>query len=245
MINNTAGYAGNHIYGGALDNCYINTCDSTKVFQEMFTLHPNQTKHDLSAVASNPRKVCACKEGNADCKSENITLPEAVFPGEDVKVEVVIVGQFDGVPGPVLVDSQYVHPTTIGKNCTNISFPVKADGTSHRDIELQIAANSLSSSVGANQPLIVTVSLKVCPLGFMISHNICDCEEILKQKCDIVSNSISRTPPSWIGYNNKTDGKVSQGMIYHPVCPYDYCLDEEVNIKSDDTMFDQDSQVCS
>ena len=245
MINNTAGYAGNHIYGGALDNCYINTCDSKKVYQETFTIDPNQTKHDLSAVTSNPRKVCACKEGYANCKSENIILPNAVFPGEDVKVELVIVGQFEGaVPGTVLVDSQYVHPTTIGKNCTKISFIVKTYGTSHRDIELQIAANFLSSSVGVKQPLIVTVFLKDCPLGFKITNeNICDCEEILKQKkCDIASKIISRSPPSWIGYNNRTDGEVSQGMMYHQVCPYDYCLDKEVNITTNDNMFDQDSQ---
>ena len=248
MRNNTADQAGSHIYGGSLDNCYIDKCTSEELYKEMFTIHPNESS-DLSAVTSDPREVCSCMEGVVNCTKDTIILPDddAVFPGEDVTIEVVIVGQLNGtVPGTVMVNTTNTDSKTVCKTCSNITFQVKADlKADYINNELKIAANSFSPLV-ANRPLIVKVTLKPCPLGFKVSHdNICDCEEILKQKkCDIASKTISRSPPSWIGYNNRTDGEVTQGIIYHQVCPYDYCLDEEVNITSNDsmTLLGQDAQ---
>ena len=244
MINNTADSGGSHIYGGNLDNCYIENCTSEDLYNEMFTIHPN-ISFDLSAVTSDPREVCLCMEGVVNCTIEKITLPNKFFPGEDVNVEVVILGQLNGaVPGTVMVNINNSDSKAITKRCSNITFKAKTDHKAdHRDNELIIAANSYTPLI-TNRPLIVTVTFKPCPLGFKMSHNsICDCEEILKQK-KCLSKIISRSPPSWIGYNNRTDGEVSQGMIYHQMCPYDYCLDEEVNITSNSsmTLLGQDAQ---
>ena len=258
MINNTAGYAGDHIYGGGLSNCEINECDSTKVFQAIFTVTPNNTKSNLSisSVTSGPTGMCFCLEGKPACPNQTINISEAKYPGENIHVDVAAVGQFNGtVPGAVAYftrDSNLKPKSVITKMCTEIQITIETLTPQTIHIILSLASQFESGTgnityLSFSQYREIVVQLKDCPPGFNLYKRICDCDEKLKDKdilCNITSHSVLRTPPAWIGYNNNTDSTTSEGIIYHSVCPYDYCINDEVNITSDTNTFDQDSQ-CS
>ena len=258
MIGNTAGYAGDHIYGGELSSCKINMCNSSSMFQDIFTIIPNNSE---SAVTSNPTGMCFCFEGKPNCSNKMINISEAMYPGEIINVSVATVGQFDGtVPGTILyqteTDNSGLKPepiVTTGKKCTEVEIKIKS---SHSKANYSVIKMSLESDFESSPgsityltfspPHKVVVLLKRCPPGFNFSKHTCDCDSKLQNNhviCDISDHTITRTPPAWIGYNNNnTDNTTSEGIIYHSVCPYDYCINDEVNVISDTNTFDQDSQ---
>ena len=260
MINNTAGYAGQHLFGGGLDNCKIFKCSSLEVFPNLFRLSPNETEHTyLSAVTSRPTKICFCDDKqNPNCTLPSTTkvLHENKYPGEMVSFDIVSVGQFNGtVPGTVLYHIEYsdlkpeVGSTLL--NCTTFRVPIITNETKEVKINLQLTSNLYFSSenityLSVSEPLVVYVKLKKCPPGFNQSNGSCECETKLNSKqisCDISTNTITRTPPAWIGYDTTTsESALSTGLIYHEVCPYDYCLPQSANITSNDALFGQDSQ---
>ena len=253
MINNSAVLAGDHIYGGALDNCYINNYDSVEVFESLFTITPNGTDSNPSAITSDARKICYCMDGELNCANGTIIYPESVFPGEVIEFRAVIVGQFHGtVPGTVLIHSKYSEnartPQTTQRTCTALYANVTSkEEMDHVVVVLQLLENVLSpinNSISVTEPLHLLVPVKPCPLGFRHTNYSCNCDEVLtknKVKCDISAGKalIFRNPPEWVGYVHMTDEKT---IIYHDVCPYDYCHYEPVNIMSSNSVFNQDSQ---
>ena len=258
MTNNTAGYAGDHIYGGSLDDCKINDCNSMEVFSTLFHLNPDQNQSNFSAVTSSPRKICFCSDGIADCTKHSNTQLESKYSGEKIEVDVSILGQFDGfVPGTVLVYSDRKPDSiTISQSCQTLEIPVISNDShlENTNIKLRMASsiNTHRSNEGTNylaisEPLHISVPMKPCPPGFeSTSQGICDCSRILMdnnvEQCNIATNMILRKPPKWIGYNNKSDGEITTGIIYHDICPPNYCKNEEINITSNETTFDEGAQ---
>ena len=255
MINNTAGYAGDHIYGGSFDSCKINNCNSSELFKSLFIITPNKTNSAPSAVTSDPQRICFCTDGvNIECQMQTMHYPTTVFPGDNISFSAVIVGQFEGtVPGAILLHSQLLHlhqeilPTE--QSCSPLSVTLTTRNTENSIVELFIFSDVISNNgslLSISTPRYVNISLKTCPPGFSHSNGgTCECEKKLRHNqvtCDITSHTIHRIPPAWIGYYNNTDGDIHRGIIYQKVCPYDYCNSEKINITSDDTMFDQDSQ---
>ena len=108
MINNTAGYAGDHIYGGTLDNCKMYAYCPTDLLHGMFHIFPNKTERSLSAVSSNPRQICFCSDGRPNCSHHTLNYSRPVYPGRSITVDVIGVGQFEGtVPSIILVSSLF------------------------------------------------------------------------------------------------------------------------------------------
>ena len=252
MTNNTAGYAGDHIYGGALDNCYITICASSIAFHSLFKIQENDLNTHPSAVTSDPRKICFCVEGKRNCTIEILDYKEAKHPGSHITVCAVIVGQFDGtVPGTILPHIQNSNLNqvvfTTGKFCTLLNIQILSEETDHVTVDLQLPVNLISSGknityFSMSEPRKISVRIAPCPLGFNHSNNTCTCDQILQfheVDCDIEHQHIYRTPPAWIGYINKGE---SRRIVFHEVCPYNYCLDTPVIITSDNAKFDQDSQ---
>ena len=255
MTNNTADYAGDHIYGGALDICKIYEFNSTELFESLFKMTPNKTDSHFSAVSSNPVKICFCDNNQKpDCINMTKHISESKYPGEYINVSVVTVGQFNGtVPGTVSYHTrdQNLKVITTGKNCTNFSVPVLSESINYYStIELFLSSNLILSTgnitfLSASR-LQVTVPLKECPCGFQYKNSKCECSKILMQNkinCYIQNHTIQRIPPTWIGSINSdnVDGKCPV-IIYAAVCPYDYCNDSIVYIECNDTMLNQDSQ---
>ena len=253
MINNTANFSGDHIYGGSLDYCKISECtNSTEIFESLFKIYPNKTDFHFSDVSSNPRKICFCDDNQTpNCTSTNKSILESKYPGEQFNISIVIVGQLDGtVPGSV---SYYNHLSKlntipIGRQCTNLSIPVVPKSVNYCNIKLFLTSNLISSSDNSISLSAVhvnmTIPLKECPCGFQYINGSCECDEILKQNnvnCYIQNNTIQRVPPHWISSVDNS-GTSCSGIIYIAVCPYNYCNDFTVYVTSNDTGLDQDSQ---
>ena len=251
MLNNTAGYAGEHIYGGHVDNCKIRHCNSLDQYHNLFHITPNNTGGALSAVTSAPAKICFCDENSRPNCAQGHRMSSPKYPGELITVSVAVVGQLNGtVPGTVLVSTRHSNtkpsPVTIGKNCKEIHVQVlDVNNSNHTAIVLQLSSNLISelnnmAYVSISEPREVRVPLKPCPAGFDIKNSVCDCNEWLAHNsviCITSNQTIVRNPPAWIGYGD-TDG----GMIFHHNCPYDYCVKRPVNLTPNDTTIDQDIQ---
>ena len=90
-----------------------------------------------------------------------------------------------------------------------------------------------------NTPLLsIHVNLDECPLGFNLSSSgECECDHILAHQqveCDINNQSFLVQDNSWIGFINKTQSTnmTGTGVIFHPNCPFGYCLPHNVSITS-------------
>ena len=102
LKNNTAQEAGNAVYGGRIDQCYLlasnqqfiyNSTAFTKIFNIVNISSP------VSQVSSNPVAVRVCKHKNISGSKIN---EDQVYPGQILKIPVVLYGQRDGsVPGIV------------------------------------------------------------------------------------------------------------------------------------------------
>ena len=252
MLNNKAGYAGDQVYGGALDNCKINDCKSREIFENLFSITPDQIESDYTAVTSGPRKICFCSQGTPSCTNNTLNYTGRFYPGENITVEVGILGQFDGlVPATLLVYSQTAKsmpvPYTIGKQCKSLKITIHGDSSGLETISLQMSSDISSQDIVAYstpaESLYVNVHIKKCPTGFIFTNNTCQCLPMFKDDfiCDIEKHIITRHPPYWVGFDNQTGKKV---LIFPVLCPYDYCTARPVNIITNDTVFDQDAQ-CS
>ena len=164
LENNHACRAGDEIYGGSIDRCYITPdtvmqtfMTSEKLFDDLFMItHTNKT---MSEIASDPYQVCFC---NASSHNKHATFNQSVcnvihnstaFPGTIVRVDVVIVGQRNGtVPGsvrasfkngdeyiPYNIDhsqiSQPIYPAT---DCARLSYTIHANKTFHSGANVKL-----------------------------------------------------------------------------------------------------------
>lgn len=198
MINNTAGYAGDQIYGGNIDDCKINNCTSADLYKNLFHVMPNQSDSAFSAVTS---KICFCDaNGRPNCTLHRIIYPlhEAKYPGEVINVDVATVGQFDGtVPGTVLISNRYSHTVpivvTTGKKCTRLEIQTLFTNNLHYTvIELKLSSNLISKSKNTtyfslSEPRKIEVPLLSCPPGFSSINGVCGCDLKLQDynvKCE-------------------------------------------------------------
>ena len=146
FINNTAGVAGNSLYGGYIDRCKgFNGIDTGGItaFRKIF--HYNKT--NSSVVSSDPVGVCFCSLTSANtleahnyCQKKNYQI--TVYPGESFHIPVVLVGQINGtVPGVVhssfinsnntaLLGSLQESQTVNGTDCTLLKYSIFSTNSS-------------------------------------------------------------------------------------------------------------------
>ena len=229
MHNNTAQYAGSQIYGGSVDSCYTSYHYkvTTSYFHSLFDL--KSPPNDLSPISSAPERVCFCNDTSIDCsQTDNIKeYSESVFPGESISVNIVVVGQMKGaVPGQVKVNtSSHLNLFNTTIQCSPIRFPTRSC-KSEVVYEFEVfsfADNNLYYTIG--QAKYLKVYFDKCPSGFVKNECICNCYwEWKRIKCDFESMKITRESPAWIGWHN------NDYLIYHKVCPYDYCRKGTINM---------------
>ena len=245
--NNSAGVAGNVLFGGVVDNCQLTGLYSNDSSGKVFDMLVNTDDNTNSNISSNPFHVCRCENNHPNCSESSYDVPYAVYPGETFQVSVVAVGQRHGtVPTTVrsnihnmqtstsdLLYSQYVQK--VNRNCTKLNFTVFSLSPS-MTVELR-ADNSLYvqsfQCFAYEYMLVITVNLnQTCPPGFNISEleKSCVCEQRLAQytqKCNITNRLGYITRDSgrqfWVGYDNQ-----SNELILHPHCPFDYCVNDTV-----------------
>ena len=219
FFGNNANTAGTAIFGGDM-HCLLftnprNYSIAGDCFYETFEY---STQTGPSVISSEPTDVCFCDDNNTiNCSQTQLTM--TAYPGEEINISVVTVGQLDGIaPGlikiqprgnttaPVMINS------TIPMNCTTILFTP----TAYDNYSLAVLVSSIE----------INIEKIHCPLGFQTSNKTGSCECIkIKQKassynlnikCYAANNKISRKGDAWIG-------NISDCVIVQTPCPFDYC----------------------
>ena len=238
FVNNTARDAGDALYGGRIDACYV-AAPSRFLYTRTYTMSATfDTITDFegqppstSLVSSDPIKICFCFNGKHNCSIKQQHFSK--YPGEEFGISVVGVGQRDGtVPAVVLA---YSHKLNVFRNssqqtgrlCTDTFYRMESN-LSNITERLFLIPNTAKSYYPS--PLRVTVQLLDCNTLTGFVHNrgkgICTCVTKLRERnitCDIDTKTITRQPPYWIS-------NYSNHLLLHDNCPYDYCKTTSVEI---------------
>ena len=130
-------------------------------------------------------------------------------------------------PNSHLRSNQYSQE--VPSKCTNLTFNVySANDNETLHIFLKDQCNNRSK-------IIVTFEDCTCPVGFHVDkHNKtscqCDCDpkiNLYKERCNLSSVLRSDAGQGWISYNEST------GFLFHPFCPYDFCLPPDTAVSID------------
>lgn len=261
LHNNHARLAGNNIFGGSIDRCYMIhgpkktwAYESKKVFQKTFKVPRNKLPLNSSSVSSPPRQVCSCQNDKINCKnSGHLSLQLQKFPGETFAIDAVLVGQFEGtVPGTVhaslkfynssLQQGEYVQNLS-SIICNQLRYTIN---TNNNYEILDIRVQHVGGITGFERTFkrySIFVEMKQCPLGFMQTSTSCTCSWLLKSEhvsCDITTQTIKRISPVWIGSIEK-EGDIKI-IAFHGYCPFDYCISTNVDLLSSNNSLNQNEQ---
>ena len=197
FIGNKADTAGSGLFGGDITNCdlfkILYYYKNEKLFTRLFN-YSAQT--GPSVISSEPSYVCFCNDNNTmNCSQTQLTM--TAYPGEEVNISVVSVGQLNGA-APASIEMRPLHKEdgklfkTNAMNCMNIAF--KPIYKTYKLNVFEIESFKL-----------IHISLSGCPLGFQISNETksCDCDElrhtITTITCDATTKMIKRHGNIWIG----------------------------------------------
>ena len=243
---NSAQVAGDALYGGRVDSCYIYSLPmirhfilpflpvtssgipSVKVFDSLFNF--DNSTHSPSLISSNPIRMCFCNTSTISFAGRQ-TLEKEIYPGQLFEVEVVAVGQYngttpavatatviDGNTTEVLEAVQVAQETHI--TCTKLQYRILSN-KSYEVIQLQ-PAGVPQEFVDHSTDAILNVTLLECPPFFEMkqSYKRCDCDSWFNQyniTCNITNQKITKMDTAWFSHDP------SSGLLVHPHCPFDYC----------------------
>ena len=247
---NTAGSAGSLIYGGGLDTCRLYTGGGYResdgeLVGGLYSNNPPETIRNISTIiskdkeirdiSSNRLKVCVCESGMLQCES----LRRAVVRGQIFTLPVSVVGQDNEFVSNATVRISLEDDTQINpaqrlqenkKECAPVSYRL----LSYRS--QTFVTLSPDNSV-CQDGLRVNITFLPCPDAFTLRGSECVCEDRLQSyntTCNVDDGSIvrSRTDTFWMKPLYKDE--IFEGLILHSHCPFDYCVDAQVNITFDD-----------
>ena len=143
------------------------------------------------------------------CNGSGI-VNKKVFPGEMFSIEVVAVGQRNGLSQGIaqvnIIDSSNTvslgsynqSRQLVGPNCTSLNLTVIAP--ENISISLQVIADicvGQSSTFNPDHALHISLQIKPCPQPlFQLSDNVCRCNKRLERfgsVCNVTNQSIQRT----------------------------------------------------
>ena len=249
LENNTASRAGDEIYGGSIDLCYITPDtvmqtfnNSEELFDHLFMI--NHTNNTMSEIASDPFQVCFCSAQQNEPATFNrsvcnFTHNSTAYPGTVVYVHVVIVGQRNGtVPGSVrasfrngnysINNSEISQHINSSKECAMLSYTIYVNETIHsaNNVQLSLSVeNEDIQTLSPNRisPTYVNLKISKCPYGFALSKNECLCAQALKQNLKGLKCSIrDRSLTRKVGVNWWI-GMNKSSIIFSLFCAFDFC----------------------
>ena len=270
LINNTA-HAGSAIYGGSIDYCMVLPqlvpvrldWTGAEMFNAVFNIDHNTS--DLSLISSDPYKVCFCNGILPDCN--NRSFEKTLYPGEKFNFFALTVGQRNGsAPQTVLAtllrggkcESQLGHlqeSQESHNNCSKFEYTVYSN-LSREFIQLMVQHLIIVAGASHVKFAQVNVTLRPCPVGFVMTtdcslhmYTTCDCAPALKSHgvtCYIQRRPLIHRPSAatwWIGYLGRHINGSGYKIIWHHVCPYDFCKKGVVNITTGPSLHDFDGDV--
>ena len=211
--NNSAGVAGDAVYGGNLEAC-----------SSFFQITHFDANDDTSLVTSDPYQVCFCEDGRPQCSVTEHAV--TARRGRPITVEVVAVGQRNGTvptvvraePNTSAVPEKFLET---GRTCTPLTFSIAVPNDEQYDsITYRLTPNN-GSNVGTFQHTILKVNLLPCPLGFVLSNDSFECEchkelEAAGITCNITEETVSTHGRKWLGV-------VNNQVVFSTDCPPSFC----------------------
>ena len=166
FVRNTATNGGSHMYGASIRRSEC--ADTTPLFRSFPYCGTDSSNINLvpdldnssSPVSSDPKRVCLCDlSGQPQCANLSYIFVDAfsVYPGERIKLSMVVVGHdFGVITGIVhanfwplkrsnlsaLDDDQYHQWIEISRQCSNLIYTIY----SANELYLQTSTNTVSSS---------------------------------------------------------------------------------------------------
>ena len=188
------------------------------------------------------------------CSAEYCRLNRTLFPGENVSISVIAVGQRDGSVPTFIRAIQYDDKIAKRRydfnrfSITDNENLIPVNGTC-TDINILVSYSSVNSILTLypkaelcfNKNEYLPIALKFnfpCPNGFDFDNiiSVCSCAQSLQKIGDITCNISEQTfhhrGQHWIGFVNTTNDLI----IHTRPCPFGYChMNEEVMFTLDDT----------
>ena len=255
MENNTAGIAGDSVFGGCLDSCILKTSSSSEmtleksIFWSLVHIYGN---HSQSEVAALPYKVCFCNE---DSVGQSCPLIDSikVYRGEVFRVGIMASGQYNYASAAIV--RSMIAPAFTGElgesegiqelksTCRFLPYSIK---TTHEFIELYLFITDCKMVGVLDTPTILNVTFLSCPFGFELWGHPpkCDCAAHVRKRgvsCSIDTQMITRPPTSWIG-------NLSSELVIHTHCPFDYCKPDITSLslhrQSEQCSFNRTDVLC-
>ena len=228
FINNTAGFAGDSVYGGLDNKCLLQTIQRNKLsFDDFFNIS-NQLSP--SEMAGNPDQVCLCNESVVNCnqRPDNFSLHQGQtlclfaiatrrrnYHSKVGATPTLISIRIDSAYDAKLGSSQYAQK--LDNHCSKVTLTVY----SHKPYVLVHLSLGIDQSLSVHQ----YINLIGCPFGFQLESSMypgCVCETIVEESectCSINDLIIGCPVGKWIG-------NLSNNVIVHNHCPLDYCTSE-------------------
>ena len=219
FINNSADVAGSVLYGGETQNCTL-----------LGLAHIEDDT--ISRICPDTPYIKPCENGDQN-RSIQSEIPHSVYPGEIFTVSVFASSERNGnfsATVRVRIDDNELDSNIDGSqyaqqiytnSCALLEYTVFSLSDS---VMLELYGNGPCSLFSYT----LNISLNQnCPPGFNISEDkSCMCEQRLQnytRLCNISSGNITRDSfeQFWVGYND------SDGLILHPNCPFDYCVNDK------------------
>ena len=244
FYNNTATIAGNTIFGGLLDRCFLSRfTEVTKYLSDhgqdppdmpayqilahynITSLQTNEMQEELSSL---PVRVCFCRDDQPDCDYQPTTM--YVRKGEHFRVPAVAMDQVmntvsnSSIHSVVSVkgglgEGQSIQLTDEG--CTELEYSIFSP---HDSEQVFLYAEGPCEDRGISKTSF-DVSFVHCPIGFKDSETTCECDPAIfpnyTTNCSIDSEKVFRKDNVWIDYVNTSE---YSGFLLHHHCPFDYCV---------------------
>ena len=256
--NNSAGIAGNSVFGNPLYLCQFNPITSiisdfnikdtnqAIVYKEVFHFR-DTVGNKLSELNSVQEFICLCPAAtfNKTCPLRHM-LDHTVIPGDTIAVylnpvdfaEVPVASLLYSFPrsanssDQVSLDShQNVRPLPgLSHNCSLVEFTIFAP----ENIMVHI---DLFANVG-RQNVTVELNTTSCPPGFKLglidtfNRLSCLCNDFIKSclesTCNMTHYTVARPTHYWVG--TKTEDSGDQIVQFVSTCPTDYCREDVTDI---------------
>ena len=181
FFNNVAGVSGSTLYGGLLDRCTVNL--SAEIFLKTQNITwldgvsyiQNITNINLSSIASDPVRLCFCKNGQPDCSYQ----PHTVYINSESggTLSAVAVDQVNtAIPATVTSYLTFQRPgeefsQDVNDSCTDLDFSFLQSSA-----RVLFFADGPCNNLGISQRFVDVVSLSCyCPIGFQPSTSGAGC----------------------------------------------------------------------
>ena len=269
FINNVAKLAGDAVYGGQIDRCYMVTYNndfifkmhhSQKTFDKIFNLI-DQSNLTWSTISSSPFGACFCNAAKSldfidTLNCSNMTYLKPVIPGQTISIAVAAVGQRNGTVPMSPVYFQFINLPYEGDNTTrliikntlqvnpsrtrcNILNCILYSNQKSAVFELTIQqASPIEISYIHYEPPHLTMLIKECPWGFILSSNPpykCVCDDLFTSagiSCTVNSQTVD-VPGGyyyWLGCSHLNNVSDCTGISLADRCLLGYCKTDIISI---------------